>query len=43
LPQGHLAYFINDTVDGLDLSAFLQEGVLFFDGFEAPARAVLSR
>jgi transposase len=22
LPQGHLAYFINDTVDGLDLSAF---------------------
>jgi transposase len=22
LPEGHLAYFINDTVDGLDLSAF---------------------
>ena len=22
LPQGHLAYFINDTVDSLDLSAF---------------------
>lgn len=22
LPQGHLAYFINDTVDGLDLRAF---------------------
>lgn len=22
LPQGHLAYFISDTVDSLDLSAF---------------------
>ena len=22
LPQGHLAYFINDTVDSLDLNAF---------------------
>ena len=22
LPEGHLAYFINDTVDGLDLQAF---------------------
>jgi transposase len=22
LPQGHLAYFINDTVDNLDLSSF---------------------
>ena len=22
LPQGHLAYFISDTVDGLDMSAF---------------------
>ena len=22
LPQGHLAYFINDTVDSLNLSAF---------------------
>ena len=22
LPQGHLAYFISDTVDALDLSAF---------------------
>jgi transposase len=22
LPKGHLSYFINDTVDNLDLSAF---------------------
>jgi transposase len=22
LPEGHLAYFISDTVDGLDLQAF---------------------
>jgi hypothetical protein len=25
LPAGHLAYFINDTVDSLDLAAFMRD------------------